>query len=63
LKKNNGVLIGGNIGKNKLTPNEEALWDYEICFDAMLGLFCGKCQICAWDKELTDCFKRCRIRI
>jgi dihydroorotate dehydrogenase len=25
LKKNNGVLIGGNIGKNKLTPNEEAL--------------------------------------
>jgi dihydroorotate dehydrogenase len=35
LKKNNGVLIGGNIGKNKLTPNEEATLDYEICFDAL----------------------------
>lgn len=35
LKKNNGVLIGGNIGKNKLTPNEEASSDYEICFDAL----------------------------
>jgi len=35
LKKNNGVLIGGNIGKNKLTSNEEATSDYEICFDAL----------------------------
>ena len=35
LKKNNGVLIGGNIGKNKLTPNEEATSDYEICFEAL----------------------------
>ena len=35
LKKNNGVLIGGNIGKNKVTPNEEATSDYEICFDAL----------------------------
>lgn len=35
LKKNNGVLIGGNIGKNKLTSNEEAVNDYEICFDAL----------------------------
>lgn len=35
LKKNNGVLIGGNIGKNKITPNEEAVIDYEICFDAL----------------------------
>ncbi|ESU27599.1 dihydroorotate dehydrogenase, subfamily 2 [Flavobacterium limnosediminis JC2902] len=35
LKKNNGVLIGGNIGKNKITPNEEAVKDYEICFDAL----------------------------
>ena len=24
LKQNKGVLIGGNIGKNKFTPNEEA---------------------------------------
>ena len=35
LKKNNGVLIGGNIGKNKNTPNEEAVNDYEICFEAL----------------------------
>ena len=35
LKKNNGILIGGNIGKNKLTPNEDAVKDYEICFEAL----------------------------
>lgn len=29
------VLIGGNIGKNKQTPNESALSDYELCFDAL----------------------------
>ena len=29
------VLIGGNIGKNKVTPNEEAVNDYVICFDAL----------------------------
>jgi dihydroorotate dehydrogenase len=26
------LLIGGNIGKNKTTPNENAWKDYEICF-------------------------------
>ncbi len=26
------LLIGGNIGKNKTTPNEDAWKDYEICF-------------------------------
>jgi len=42
LKKNNlskeikdRVLIGGNIGKNKATPIEEAVNDYLICFDAL----------------------------
>jgi len=35
LKFNANVLIGGNIGKNKLTPNELATSDYEICFDAL----------------------------
>ncbi len=35
LKKNKGVLVGGNIGKNKLTPNEDAVSDYEKCFDAL----------------------------
>jgi dihydroorotate dehydrogenase len=31
----NHVLIGGNIGKNKLTPNEEAVNDYIICFEKL----------------------------
>jgi dihydroorotate dehydrogenase len=35
LKKNKGVLIGGNIGKNKLTLNEDATNDYQICFEAL----------------------------
>ncbi len=35
LKVNKNVLIGGNIGKNKSTPNEEAVNDYLICFDAL----------------------------
>jgi dihydroorotate dehydrogenase len=29
------MLIGGNIGKNKSTPNEDAWLDYEKCFVAM----------------------------
>jgi len=35
LKKNKGVLIGGNIGKNKVTPNESAVNDYVICFNEL----------------------------
>ena len=35
LKKNKNVLIGGNIGKNKVTPNEEAVNDYKICFEKL----------------------------
>ena len=35
LKKNKNVLIGGNIGKNKLTLNENANADYLICFDKL----------------------------
>lgn len=38
LKSNKNVLIGGNIGKNKLTPNENAISDYEICFDALFDV-------------------------
>jgi dihydroorotate dehydrogenase len=34
-RKNHQLIIGGNIGKNKWTPNEEALNDYMICFDAL----------------------------
>jgi dihydroorotate dehydrogenase len=29
------MLIGGNIGKNKVTPNEDAWKDYEICFNEL----------------------------
>jgi dihydroorotate dehydrogenase len=29
------VIIGGNIGKNKITPNEEAVNDYLICFEKL----------------------------
>ncbi|MEX0275075.1 MAG: quinone-dependent dihydroorotate dehydrogenase [Flavobacteriaceae bacterium] len=35
LKKERRVLIGGNIGKNKVTPNRDAIKDYLICFDAL----------------------------
>lgn len=28
-------IIGGNIGKNKITPNESALDDYLICFEKL----------------------------
>ncbi len=33
--KPQGVIIGGNIGKNKTTPNEKAAEDYRICFEAL----------------------------
>ena len=29
------LIIGGNIGKNKLTPNEDAWKDYELCFKSL----------------------------
>ncbi len=35
LKKNKNVLIGGNIGKNKVTPNENAVDDYVFSFNAL----------------------------
>ncbi len=35
LKKKHRVIIGGNIGKNKVTPNKEAIKDYLICFEAL----------------------------
>ena len=34
-RKKSNIIIGGNIGKNKVTPNEEAVSDYEICFEKL----------------------------
>jgi dihydroorotate dehydrogenase len=33
--QNSKLIIGGNIGKNKTTPNENAWKDYEICFSEL----------------------------
>ena len=33
--RKSNIIIGGNIGKNKDTPNEQALLDYEKCFEAL----------------------------
>ncbi len=39
LKKlNPNVIIGGNIGKNKVTPNEDAAHDYLIAFEALFNV-------------------------
>ena len=32
------LIIGGNIGKNKNTPNEDAVNDYVICFDRLFDV-------------------------
>ena len=37
-RKDKNLIIGGNIGKNKLTPNENAISDYEICFNALFDV-------------------------
>ena len=34
-RKKSDLIVGGNIGKNKITPNENASDDYEICFEAL----------------------------
>jgi dihydroorotate dehydrogenase len=33
--KKSNVLVGGNIGKNKVTPNEKAFEDYTECFESL----------------------------
>lgn len=35
LNKDHRVIIGGNIGKNKITSNEDAVKDYLICLDIL----------------------------
>lgn len=34
-KRKSKIIIGGNIGKNKITPNENAVDDYATCFDVL----------------------------
>jgi dihydroorotate dehydrogenase len=36
--KDSKIIIGGNIGKNKNTPNEEAVNDYIKCFDRLFDV-------------------------
>jgi len=36
--RNKGLIIGGNIGKNKITPNENAIEDYLSCFNTLFDV-------------------------
>ncbi len=36
--KPDNCILGGNIGKNKVTPNEKAVDDYIICFEKLYDL-------------------------
>ncbi|WP_353195360.1 quinone-dependent dihydroorotate dehydrogenase [Parapedobacter defluvii] len=38
LKKEHPIIVGGNIGKNKTTANEDAVKDYIICFDTLFDV-------------------------
>ncbi|MFZ6013187.1 MAG: quinone-dependent dihydroorotate dehydrogenase [Bacteroidota bacterium] len=34
-EKNSAIIVGGNIGKNKVTPNEHAMDDYAYCVEVL----------------------------
>jgi dihydroorotate dehydrogenase len=34
-RKKSNIIVGGNIGKNKITSNDNAISDYEICFEKL----------------------------
>jgi len=34
-KKKSKIIVGGNIGKNKITPNDKAVEDYKLCFETL----------------------------
>lgn len=36
--RKSSIIVGGNIGKNKVTPNEEAVHDYLIGFEALFNV-------------------------
>ena len=33
--RKSSIIVGGNIGKNKVTPNDQAIHDYEYSFEAL----------------------------
>ena len=35
VRRPDGLVVGGNIGKNKITPNDRAVEDYLACVDAL----------------------------
>jgi dihydroorotate dehydrogenase len=37
-KRKSGIVIGGNIGKNKITPNEDAVNDYVFNFETLFDV-------------------------
>jgi len=37
-KRNSSLIVGGNIGKNKVTENDDAWKDYEICFTELFDV-------------------------
>lgn len=37
-ERQSSVLIGGNIGKNKITPNDQAFSDYKYCFEQLFDV-------------------------
>jgi dihydroorotate dehydrogenase len=37
-RKDKTLIVGGNIGKNKATPNEKAVDDYIICFNELFDV-------------------------
>lgn len=37
-QKKSTLIVGGNIGKNKITPNEDAWKDYEVCFTELFDV-------------------------
>ena len=37
-EQNGRLIVGGNIGKNKITPNDDAWKDYELCFRALFDV-------------------------
>ena len=39
-KRDKNLIIGGNIGKNTATPNDEALADYLTNFEGLLSMSC-----------------------